>query len=88
MCGGQGRGGCVPYARHSWRAIPRQRSAEQLGVASYTALIAGAQALGDQETAAVCQRILGEDTATTEWLARHLPGVVQETLREVTTNVG
>lgn len=56
--------------------------AEQFEVASYTALIAGAQAMGDQETAAVCQQILQEDAAMAEWLMQNLPAVVQGTLAE------
>jgi ferritin-like metal-binding protein YciE len=59
--------------------------AEQFEVASYTALIAGAQVLGDQETMAVCQQILREDAAMAEWLAQHLPAVVQETLQQQAT---
>ena len=57
-------------------------AAEQFEVASYTALIAGAQALGDTETATICQQILSEDLAMAEWLAQNLPLVVQETLVE------
>jgi ferritin-like metal-binding protein YciE len=57
-------------------------SAEQLEVASYTALIAGAQALGDQETARVCQLILQEDEAMAQWIMQNLPAVVQQTLME------
>jgi ferritin-like metal-binding protein YciE len=56
--------------------------AEQFEVASYTALIAGAQALGDQETAMICQQIRQEDMAMAEWLAQNIPMVVQETLAE------
>jgi ferritin-like metal-binding protein YciE len=56
--------------------------AEQFEVASYTALIAGAQALGDQETAMVCQEILREDQAMADWIIANLPAVVQETLQE------
>ena len=63
-------------------------SAEQLEVASYTALIAGAEALGDQETIAVCQQILREDMAMAEWLAQHLPAVVQETLLQQDASAG
>jgi len=55
-------------------------AAEQFEVASYTALIAGAQSLGDTETATICQQILSEDLAMAEWLAQNLPAVVQETL--------
>jgi ferritin-like metal-binding protein YciE len=56
--------------------------AEQFEVASYSALIAGAQALGDQETAAVCEQIRREDAAMAEWLMQNLPAVVQGTLLE------
>jgi ferritin-like metal-binding protein YciE len=56
--------------------------AEQFEVAAYAALIAGAQAMGDRETAAVCQQILQEDAAMAQWLMQNLPMVVQETLME------
>jgi ferritin-like metal-binding protein YciE len=56
-------------------------AAEQFEVAAYTALIVGAEAIGDPETARVCREILREDEAMAQWLARELPVVVQETLR-------
>lgn len=57
-------------------------AAEQFEVASYAALIAGAQALGDQETAQICEQILREDEAMAAWIAQQLPLVVQETLQQ------
>lgn len=57
-------------------------AAEQFEVASYTALVAGAEALGDQETARVCRAILREDEAMAQWIAQRLPRVVQQTLQE------
>jgi ferritin-like metal-binding protein YciE len=60
-------------------------SAEQFEVASYTALIAGAQALGDRDTAAICEQIRREDAAMAEWLAQRLPAVAQATLRQQDT---
>ncbi len=57
-------------------------AAEQFEVASYRALIAGAQQLGDQETARVCEEILREDEAMALWVGQQLPLVVQETLQQ------
>ncbi len=57
-------------------------AAEQFEVASYAALIAGVQALGDQETARICEQILREDEAMAAWIAQQLPLVVQETLQQ------
>ena len=57
-------------------------AAEQFEFASYTALIAGAEALDDQETARVCREILREDEAMAQWIAQRLPSVVQQTLQQ------
>lgn len=57
-------------------------AAEQLEVASYRALIAGAQQLGDQQTARVREEILREDEAMALWVGQQLPLVVQETLQQ------
>lgn len=46
---------------------------EQMEIASYKVLIAAAEALGDAETAAVCQRILQEEIAMADWLDKALP---------------
>ena len=56
--------------------------AEQFEVGSYRALIAGAQAIGDQETARVCQEILREDEAMAMWLDQQLPQLVQTTIQQ------
>lgn len=53
---------------------------ENMEIASYTALIAAAEALGDTETQRVCEQILEEEKAMSQWLAEHLPEVVREFL--------
>jgi ferritin-like metal-binding protein YciE len=58
-------------------------AAEQFEVASYRALVAAAQEVGDEETAAVCERILLEDQAMANWILEHLPRIVQERMREL-----
>ena len=50
---------------------------ENVEIASYTALIAAADAVGDHETKRVCEQILEQEVAMSEWLAAHLPEVVQ-----------
>ncbi len=55
-------------------------AAEHFEIASYTALIAGAQALGDLETARVCQMILRDEQDMARFLAQQLPLAVQEYL--------
>src|SRR5437763_2631934 len=60
-------------------------AAENFEVASYTALIGAAQALGDQQTATVCQQILQEDQAMANWLQQNLPTLVQQTMVQLTT---
>jgi len=50
---------------------------EQMEIASYTALIAAADAVGDTETSQACEQILEEEQAMADWLQDHLPEVVQ-----------
>jgi len=56
-------------------------SAEHLEIASYTSLISAAQALGDQETARICQQILQDEEAMQSWLAQQIPIITQEMLQ-------
>ncbi len=56
-------------------------AAEQFEVASYRALIAAAEELGDQETVRACQENLREDEEMARWLEQQLPTVAQEFLR-------
>jgi ferritin-like metal-binding protein YciE len=55
-------------------------ASEHFEIASYTALIAGAQALGDQEIARVCQQILRDEQDMARWLEQQLPIITQEFL--------
>jgi ferritin-like metal-binding protein YciE len=55
-------------------------SFEHMEIASYTVLIAAAEAAGEQEIASVCERILGEERAMAEWLSAHTPEVVRKYL--------
>ena len=48
---------------------------EHLEIASYKALIAAADAVGDRETSSVCAEILEEEKAMADWLADHLDEV-------------
>jgi ferritin-like metal-binding protein YciE len=56
-------------------------AAEQFEIASYRALIAAAEELGDQEMVRACQDNLREDEEMARWLERQLPTVAQEFLR-------
>jgi ferritin-like metal-binding protein YciE len=56
-------------------------AAEQFEVASYRALIAAAEELGDQETARACQENLREDEEMARWIEQQLPTVAQGFLR-------
>lgn len=49
---------------------------EQTEVASYTALIAAAQAIGDEETVRCCEQILPQEIEMGRWLLEHLPAIV------------
>jgi ferritin-like metal-binding protein YciE len=52
-------------------------SFEHMEIASYTVLIAAAEAAGEREIASVCERILGEEQAMAAWLSAHTPEVVR-----------
>lgn len=58
---------------------------EHMEIASYTALIAAAQALGDMETQRACEHILAEEVAMAQWLQDNLPEVTQQFLSRVET---
>ncbi len=61
---------------------------ENLEIASYTILIAAAEAVGDMQTKEVCERILVEEVAMADWLREHLPELTQAYLtRAVEPNV-
>jgi ferritin-like metal-binding protein YciE len=51
-------------------------STEHFEIASYKALIAGAQALGETEVVRVCEQILREEEEMARWLESNLPMVV------------
>ena len=50
---------------------------EHFEIASYRILVAAAEAVGDAETARVCEAICREEEAMASWLADHIPGVTQ-----------
>jgi len=58
---------------------------ENLEIASYTALIAAAQAVGDSETQAACEQIIVQERAMAAWLLEHLPQVTQAFLARAET---
>ncbi|OBR46155.1 ferritin-like domain-containing protein [Paraburkholderia tropica] len=49
---------------------------ENVEIAAYTALIAAADAAGDEETRRVCELILPQEVAMAKWLLDHLPDTV------------
>lgn len=57
-------------------------SSEHFEIASYTSLINAAQALGDQETARICQDILQDEIAMANWLEQQIPTVTVEMLQQ------
>lgn len=50
---------------------------ENVEIASYTVLIAAAEAAGDMETKAACEMILPQEIAMAEWLLQHLPELTE-----------
>jgi ferritin-like metal-binding protein YciE len=64
-------------------------STEHFEIASYRALIAGAQALGETEVVRVCEQILREEEEMARWLEHQLPQLVQMYLgQEVPVGAG
>lgn len=53
---------------------------EHMEIASYRALIAAAEVVGDAQTKQTCERILAEEEAMASWLAEHLPSVTRRFL--------
>ncbi len=58
---------------------------ENLEIASYTILIAAAEAVGDTLTREICERILAEEVAMADWLREHLPELTQAYLTRAAT---
>ncbi len=53
---------------------------EHFEIASYRSLIAAAEAVGDQETARICQDILRDEEQMASWFAQQLPNTTQQFL--------
>lgn len=53
---------------------------EHMEIASYTILIAAANAAGEAEIARVCEQNLREEEAMAEWLKSNLPQVTEQFL--------
>ena len=54
---------------------------EHFEISAYSALVAAAEMVGDQQTATVCREILAEEQAMADWLKEHLPSVTQQYLQ-------
>lgn len=55
-------------------------SSEHLEIASYTSLVAAAQAIGEPEIAKICETILQDEKEMAQFLAQKLPAITQEYL--------
>lgn len=58
---------------------------ENIEIATYTSLIAAADAVGDTATKAACEQILIQEKAMAAWLLEHLPQVTQAFLMRSAT---
>lgn len=58
---------------------------ENIEIATYTTLIAAAQAVGDTATQAACEQILVQEKAMAAWLLEHMPEVTQTFLARSAT---
>jgi ferritin-like metal-binding protein YciE len=54
---------------------------EHMEIASYTMLIAAADAIGDRETARICSQILKEEQEMAEWLCIQMPNLMRAFLK-------
>ncbi|WP_122317891.1 ferritin-like domain-containing protein [Pseudomonas cichorii] len=50
---------------------------ENVEIATYTVLIAAAQAAGDAQTQQACERILPQEQAMADWLLKHMPQITK-----------
>jgi len=50
---------------------------ENMEIASYTVLIAAAEAAGDTQTKKACESILPQEVAMADWLLKHLPQLTE-----------
>lgn len=57
-------------------------TAENLEIASYKALIAAAEQVGDSQTAQTCRDILRDEEEMAHWLDEQLPNVVNEVIHK------
>ena len=57
-------------------------AAEQFEIASYKALIAAAQAVGEPQIAETCQQILLDEERMAQWIDERLPHVTRSYLQE------
>jgi ferritin-like metal-binding protein YciE len=55
-------------------------AAEHFEIACYKSLITAARAIGDNQTAQVCEDILHEEQAMAEWLELNIPALTSEQL--------
>ncbi|AVA24323.1 DUF892 family protein [Rhizobium sp. NXC24] len=53
---------------------------EHMEIASYRILIAAAEAVGDAQTKAACERILAEEIAMADWLSDHMDDITRQFL--------
>ncbi len=60
-------------------------AAENFEIASYTALIAAAQEVGDQETARICEQIRSEEEDMADFIDEHLPMTVRTVMMQKAT---
>lgn len=58
---------------------------ENIEIATYTSLIAAAQAVGDAATQSACEQILVQEKAMAAWLLEHLPEVTRTFLTRAET---
>jgi ferritin-like metal-binding protein YciE len=58
---------------------------ENMEIASYTVLIAAAQAAGDAATEDACRHIIAQEQAMAAWLLEHLPAIATAFLTRAAT---
>ncbi len=82
LAGGLGGAAAAVTGDDLMKAMLSDSAAEELEIASYTALIASARELGDNYTADACEEILKDEVAHQEWIRGQLPALAHKYLSE------
>jgi ferritin-like metal-binding protein YciE len=70
-----------PFRDEMVKNFLMDHAAENLEIASYTAIVTAARDLGEEDIARTCEQILEEEREMAKWLLENLPLAVRQTTR-------